>query len=364
MKILIDINHPAHVHYFKNIVKTLKKKGHQFVVISRNKEMEHYLLRTYQIPFISRGKGQSRLAGKVLYFFKAILFLLYYANKFKPDVIVSFGTPYPAIAGWLMHIPHISINDTEHAKAHHLLTDPFSTTILTPSCYRNDLGEKQIRFDSYMEMCYLRYNYFSPDPSILETLGVAKDERYIILRFVSWNAAHDVGHNGIGLDMKRKIVKDLSTHVRVFISSEAELTEDLKEYQIKIPPEKMHDALYFAALLYGESSTMASECACLGTPAIFLDNDGRGYTDEEEKRYGLVINYSESVEDQNRSLRKAIEILNTPDGNVKFKKLQQILVNEKIDPTEFISWFIENYPRSADEIRRNPKFEARFLGSK
>ena len=364
MKILIDINHPAHVHYFKNIVKLLETKGHEFLIISRNKEIEHHLLDAYNIPFISRGKGQSNLFGKVLYFFKAILILLIHVNRFKPEVIVSFGTPYPAIAGWLMRRPHISINDTEHAKVHHLLTDPFSKSILTPSCYQKDLGEKQIRFDSYMELCYLRDNYFTPDPSILDQLDVAKGQEYVILRFVSWNAAHDVGHSGISLEMKRKIAKELSNHVRVFISSESELTEDLKKYQIKIPPEKMHDALYFAALLYGESSTMASECACLGTPSIFLDNDGRGYTDEEEERYGLVFNFSESLLDQTRSLKKAIDILNTPNREIEFQKRHQKMIDEKIDPTKFIAWFIEQYPMSHQEIKNNPDLPSRFMDSR
>jgi uncharacterized protein len=360
MKILIDINHPAHVHYFKNIIELLEARAHEFLIISRNKEIEHYLLNVHKIPFISRGKGQSSLAGKVVYFFKAILTLLFYVNKFKPEVIVSFGTPYPAIAGWLMGRPHISINDTEHAKAHHLLTDPFSKSILTPACYQKDLGPKHIRFDSYMELCYLRHNYFSPDPSVLDILGVTMDQDYVILRFVSWNAAHDIGHTGIDLEMKRKIVEALTKHVRVFISSEGELAEDLKKYQIKIPPEKMHDVLYYAALLYGESSTMASECACLGTPSIFLDNDGRGYTDEEEKKYGLVFNYSESLDDQNRSLQKAIEILNIPNRNAKFTKLQQALVDAKIDPTAYLSWFIENYPRSVQEIYNEQETSSRL----
>jgi len=51
MKILIDINHPAHVHYFKNIIKIMEKKGHEFLIISRNKEIEHYLLKKYEGPF-------------------------------------------------------------------------------------------------------------------------------------------------------------------------------------------------------------------------------------------------------------------------------------------------------------------------
>jgi hypothetical protein len=109
---------------------------------------------------------------------------------------------------------------------------------------------------------------------------------------------------------------------------------------------------------------MASECACLGTPSIFLDNDGRGYTDEEEERYGLVFNFSESLLDQTRSLEKAIDILNTPNREIEFQKRHQKMIDEKIDPTKFIAWFIEQYPMSHQEIKNNPDLPSRFMDSR
>lgn len=360
MKIIIDINHPAHVHYFRNFIKKMEKKGHEFLIISRNKEIEHYLLEKHNIQYIDRGKGSNSKIGKIIYFFKAIFCILKEARKYKPNVIISFGTPYPAIAGWLLGVPHISFNDTEHAKLHHLLTDPFSECILTPSCYNKNLGKKQIRFNGYMELCYLHPNYLTPDPSILNCLEVKRGEKYVIMRFVSWNASHDVGHSGLSRDMKRKAVKELSKYAKVFISSEGELSDDLEDFRIKIPPEKMHDALAFAALLYGESSTMASECACLGTPAIFHDNNGRGYTDEEESKYGLVFNYSESIEDQEKSIKKGIELLQVQNLKQKFQLHQQNMLADKIDVTTFMVWFIENYPKSVDVMKKNPDYQNRF----
>ena len=76
------------------------------------------------------------------------------------------------------------------------------------------------------------------------------------------------------------------------------MPHDLERYRIHIPATRIHDALAYAALLYGESATMASECAVLGTPAIFLDDDGRGYTDEQEQLYGAVFNFTESLHDE------------------------------------------------------------------
>jgi predicted glycosyltransferase len=72
-----------------------------------------------------------------------------------------------------------------------------------------------------------------------------------------------------------------------FISSEAELPAALEPYRIHIPIEQMHHVQAAAALFVGESATMASESVCLATPAIYIDQVGRGYTDEEA-REGLL----------------------------------------------------------------------------
>ena len=46
------------------------------------------------------------------------------------------------------------------------------------------------------------------------------------------------------------------------------------------------------------------EAAVLGTPSIYIDDKGRGYTDEQESEYKMVFNFSESERDQIRSISK------------------------------------------------------------
>lgn len=336
MRILIDINHPAHVHYFRNFYKIMTAKGHQLLVVSRNKEIEHNLLNLYSIPFVDRGKGKSGKFGKFIYLMYADLKLFFIALRYKPDVFLNFLHPYPSHVAKLLRKVSLVFSDTEHAKLHHRLTVPFATKVLTPSCYRIDLGKKHIRFNGYMELCYLHPNYFQPDPSVLTLLNVTGSERYVIIRFVSWAAAHDFGHTGMSLAAKRRVVVELSKHAKVFISSEGTLPEDLEKFRIKIPFHKMHDALYYACLLFGESATMASEAAVLGTPSIFIDNDGRGYTDEQEDKYSLVNNFTESEADQERALQKALEILRQKMGKDEYRQRRKLLLSNCIDPTRFM----------------------------
>ena len=220
MKILIDINHPGHVHYFKNTIKYLKENSHEIIIVAREREFVQDLLSSYGIPFINRGKGKNSLLGKVFYLIKADLQYLRIVLKFKPDLLLSFSTPYIHQVGSLLGIPSIALNDTEHTdKIHSKLTYPFSSNIVTPKCYQNDLGNKQIRINSFIENLYLHRQYFKPDESIIKELQLNKNDEFVILRFVSWNAHHDVGQLGLDINTKRGLINLLKKKYKIFISS-------------------------------------------------------------------------------------------------------------------------------------------------
>jgi len=360
MNLLIDINHPAHVHYFKNCIKLLRENGHHVLITSRDRYPAQQLLKAYDEEFYNRGRGSGNFLGKLLYIPIADYRILKIANKFKPDIFLSFGTPYPNHIGWLLGKPSINFQDTENAGLMLAITRPFSTIYCTPHCFKKDLGERHIRFKGYMELSYLHPRYFVPNINIFKLLGINREEKYVILRFVSWKASHDIGHTGISLEMKRKAVEGFSRFAHVFISSEEELPEDLSAYQIKIPPERMHDALAYATLVYGESATMASESAVLGTPAIYLDNQGRGYTFEQEEKYRLVFNYTESLHDQEKSIDQALKLLNARNLRQEWQKRRQKMLDDSIDVTAFMVWFLEKYPHSVGIMKENPAYQDIF----
>jgi len=105
---------------------------------------------------------------------------------------------------------------------------------------------------------------------------------------------------------------------------------------------------------------MASESAVLGTPAIYLDKTGRGYTDEEEE-YGLVYNFKDPARDQERAIAKGTELLADPGIKETMHENRLVFLKNKIDPTAFLVWFIENYPDSFHTIRENTDYQYRFL---
>jgi len=345
MKVLFDIGHPAHVHLFRNPRRILMERGHDVFAIARDKEIVHYLLKAYGIDFHKGSKqktGYGALLELIEWFWKVYRLI----GKLQIDIVASIGSPGGAWAAKFRGIPHLAFNDTENATKQRAIYKPAVTEIFTPDCFNVELGAKQVRYKGYHELAYLHPDYFSPDPSILDMLGVKKNEKIVIIRFVGWEASHDINHSGLSLQIKRKAVQEFSKYAKVFITSEKKMPDDLEQYRITIPPERIHDAQYYATLLYGESATMASECAILGTPAIYLDNDGRGYTDEQEKKYGSVFNFTESPEDQERSIEKGIELLQMDSIDEIFREKRKVLLEETIDVTAFIVGEIEKYSKS------------------
>ena len=354
MRILFNIGHPAQVHLFKNLIWNLEKRGHECRITTIDKEVSLHLLNSYGFNYEVVGIAKSSLFSKALEMIKIEHKLYKIAKVFNPDILVGgVGNIYVAHVGKLMRKTSIIFDDAEHAMIEHLLMNSFASVICTPSCYKKNLGKKQIRYNGYHELAYLHPNYFTPNLAVLDEVGLNKDDTFILLRFVSWTASHDVGQGGI--KNKVALVRELEKYGRVFITSEGKLEKDLEKYKIKLSPEKLHDLLYYASLYIGEGATTASECAILGTHAIYVNTLRLGYTDEEEEKYNLVYNFSDEKTMEEKAFNKALELLGNNDRRKEGKKKREKLLKDKIDVTAFMVWFIENYPESFKEMKENQR---------
>jgi predicted glycosyltransferase len=359
MKILIDIGHPAHVHLFRPFALEMQKKGHAVLFTCRQKEFEIELLKAAGFTFNCFGKHYKTIYGKIWGLLKFNFQMLLTGLKFNPDVYMSHGSLYAAQIAWLLRKPHISFEDTYNFEQIKLYK-PFTKAILVGDYEHPSLGKNEISYKGYHESLYLHPNTFKPSEKVLDSLGVKPDEKYVILRFVSWTATHDIGSKGFTLENKIAAVKEFSKYAKVFISSEKSLPAELESYKIPIAPEQMHDAIAFSSMIFGESATMVSEGAMLGVPGFFINNAKILYLKEQEEKYGLVFNYTESIEDQLKSIEKGIEILSQEGVSKIWQQKRSSLLNDKIDATAFVVWFVENYPESYRIMKENPDYQLKF----
>lgn len=343
MKIVVSVNHPGHVHLFKNFIWSMQKRGHEILITATKKDVSFQLLDSYGFNYIELGTYGTSLTQKLINLPIIDLKMYREVKRFNPDIFIGMGAISAAHVSFLLQKECIIFEDTENSKEQIRLYLPFADVVCTPSCFKNCLGKKQVKYNGYHELAYLHPNYFTPNPDILKELGLKEDEIFIILRFVSWGATHDLGHTGLTFEDKKNAVAELGKYGRVFITSEKALEKEFENYRINVSPEKIHHLLYYATLLYGESATMASECAVLGTHAIFCDYAGRGYTEEEETKYGLVSNFHDEFSMGKNSLVKALELLNDPELKKKGRQKRDKLVEDKIDVTKFMLEIVEKY---------------------
>lgn len=345
MNVLIDIVHPAHVHLTRNLYFELKKRGHNILVTVKDIPIAQQLLDHYGIPYICLGVKKDSLWAKGFSQLKYDWQVLRLVRKHKIDIGVGSSITNAHVSR-VSKMKSIILDDDDDsveplfAKYAH----PFANNILSPDAIkaREPRKAKQtVYYPGYHELAYLHPNRFTPDPAVLTDLGIAPNEKFFILRFNAFKAHHDVGVEGLFIENKRKLIGMLEQHGRVFITTERNIDEEFKKYQLPVPPEKIHSLMYYATMLVGDSQTMTSEAAVLGTPAIRSNTFcGRiSYLEEEEYRYGLTYGFLPSNSDA--MFAKVEELLAMPNLKEEWAARRTKMLSEKIDTTEFFVEFIE-----------------------
>lgn len=344
MKILVDITHPAHVHFFKHAIREWEARGHQVIITSRDKDLTLSLLDRYGFHHTTLSRARRGIVGLGLEMVERGYKLWAIVRRERPAVLVGVGGTFIAPVGKLTGAPVVIFTDTERARVGNAIAFPLASAICTPRCYEDDVGGKQVVYNGYQELAYLHPKRFTPDPSQLQPFGVSPEEPYIVMRLVAWVSGHDIGDKGF--TNLKAAVETLSHYGHVLISSENPLPADLAQHSVTASPEQVHHLLAFSRLYIGESATMASESAILGVPSIFVSTSTRGYTNEQERKYGLVYTFSDPKTAQQQGVEKAVELLQRPDLHAEWQAKRENMLSEMTDVTAFVVDVVERYARS------------------
>lgn len=294
MRVLVDIGHPAHVHFFRRPIELLQARGHEILVTSRAKEMALELLDALgvaHVPLSAQRPGVLALARE-LALRDAKLYRV--ARRFRPQVMAAIGGTFVAHVGAVSGVPSVVFYDTENARLQNAITYPLVHRLVVPRCYRGWTPRRRtVRYPGYHELAYLHPKHFRPDREAALAQGLAPEGDTFLVRLVSWQASHDLGERGFTTALLERVAARLAAHGKVIVSSEAPLPAHLAHLAYRGRPDAIHHLMAFCRGYLGESATMASECAVLGVPAVYAAHTGRGYTDEQEARYGLVRNVRE-----------------------------------------------------------------------
>lgn len=347
MRILFEITHPKHAHLFRNAIFELTQRGNTIAITAREKDVTTCLLDSWNLEYtlLSSGKGRGIIVLG-LELLKRDWRLWRFTRNFRPDIIVARVGPSAAHVGFLIKRPVLVFEDTEDGVLQQRITFPFVTRVCTATHYEKDWGKKHIRYQSFDELAYLHPKRFIPDESIPREYGLEPGS-YIIARFVSWQAAHDIWQSGIKTDHKLKTLLALEKHARVLVVSESPMPDEFKRFQLPFAPNQFHHLLAFSKLTFGESSTVAVEGAILGIPGVLVNSMNWGAVNRLVKHYKMLY----QTRSEEEALRIAMDLLLDPNTPSTWRLRREKLLCQEADLTDWMIEQIEFWGRkSADSL--------------
>jgi predicted glycosyltransferase len=368
-KVLFFLSHPAHFHFFKHAIGLLRGTGTNIQLVIKEKDVLRRLLDAEGFAYdciqgdenTTRGRfGLSILARAGFSLLKRDLRLFSLVQRFRPNLLVGSETSI-AHVGRLLRIPSVVTNEDDWFLQKEFVypTYPFASTVVAPrTCDVGPWEKKRVAYDGYQKLAYLHPRYFRPRRSVAERLS--PDGRpYILLRLVSLTAHHDIGKRKLSAETVQKLIDQVGKDFRVWLSAEGSIDDAFKAYQLDLPPSQLHDALYFARLLVGDSQSMTVEAAMLGTPAIRISDfvGTIGVLNELEEKYQLCHGLRPSeVTDLPQIVS---DVLYQEDKQVYRDRARRMRA-EKIDVTEFLHWFLSRYSASRAETMQNGDWQNAF----
>jgi uncharacterized protein len=340
MRVLIDMGHPGHVHFFRHAIGKLQAGGHEVCVSVQPKEVTAELLKAFGIDYQVVESPKLPPLLRPLKVLGRDLKLYGLGKRFQPDVLTAIAGSWAAHAGFLLRKPVVCWDDTEHHKWGHRSAWPFASAIYSPDCYTLPKVEKQVFYEGTHDLAYLHPKYFRPDAQVVRDVGLDPEQPYCVVRLVSWQAVHDIGEHGFNERRMLEFMRALEPHARPLITSEKALPKELQPYQLKIPPQQIHHVMAFARLCVGEGGTMMTESAVLGTPAVLVNTLPAGVFDEF-KRHGML----EQTADTDEALRLCLRSLQDANAKAACLERRDAYLRDRIDVTDLIVETLETYAR-------------------
>lgn len=363
MNILFFLVHPAKFNFHRVQINGLISRGHNVEILITSKDILEDLVKeegwayTNIFPEGRKIPGLHVYVAAVISLVRTVYRLWKFSRGKKYDLFIG---DLLTILGRLKGVP--SLYPTDDVLVQVPEQSLFLSTcnhIIGPEI--TDLGRynsKKIAYDGYKALAHLHPNHFKPERSRLKDFLL--DKPFFLIRCVGFSATHDIGRNGINNEVLKKLVHILKSKGRVLITSERALPKDLEKYRIESLKTDISHYMYFAELFIGDSTTMGSEAAVLGTPSIEFDDyfDEIGQMQELEHTYGL--NLCVKTSEPEELFKKVKEFINTPNLIEENRKRCQKLVDDKIDVSAFLIWFMENYPESVSVLKKDPAYQYRF----
>ncbi len=351
-RFLFYLVHPAKFQFHKVQINALKNKGHVVDVVINTKDILEDLVKEEGWEYTNIFPKSRKIKGVHVYIAAVISIFLTVHRLWK----FTRGKKYNVFVGDLLSILGRIKGVTAFYPTDDVLAAVpeqaifFKTVDYIVAPVVTDIGKyktKKIAYKGYKALAHLHPNHFSPDETILSKELQGKP--FFLIRCTGFAATHDIGKSGISNIVLDQLITILEPHGQVRITSERELPDNLKKYSLKIRKNDITHYINYAQIFIGDSTTMCTEAAVLGTPAVEFDE--YFYEIEQmleiEREYQLIHCFR--THQTNEFLNKVKELVSLKDLKTIYQERRKKLLNNTIDVSAFLIWLFENCPESINE---------------
>ena len=347
MKIWIDILTPKQLLFSEPIVERLKVK-HDLLCTSREYEEVSKLskIRHFDLVFVGKhggGDKKTKLEASI----ERISKLSKKIEKFKPDLVISFGSPEAARISFGLGIKHIMFCDSPHANAVMRLTLPLIQKVLIPHI----IPKKEFSKYGISEKNIVQYKAIDAVVTIKREINEKivspfknNNKKNILIRLEEEEAAYTLKSSKI-IPIIQKIVNDykdeniiiLGRYTKQILNLQKVMGNKLIGNKVKII-KMSFDGKYLLKntdIFIGSGGTMTAESALMGVPTISYNAVPNIVEKFLVKKY--LVKRETNPSKISNHIKKIFEL----NGNHSQKRAEKI-VNQMEDPIEKLIKIIKN----------------------
>ena len=364
--ILIDVAHPAHVHFFRPLAESLLSDGFDVRIVARDKDVTVRLLETSGLPFevVPMGNpGGGHLAGAIELVRRSVA-LRRRIRRWDTKVLLT-RNPSGVLAA--VGTTAASVFDTDDGRTvglHYWTARPFADVITSSAHDPESHGRHHRRYHALKAQMFLHPDRLTPNPEVRRRY-LRDDEALSVVRFSAHDASHDRGIQGLTPEARTAILERLSTLGPVLMSVEREGLRMLPSgapagKATEVAPEDFHALLATAQLFVGDSQSVAAEAAILGVPALRLSGfTGRTFYLELLESHGLMENFRPGEEAE---LLSALDRM-IDDGDARLARARQQARQLNGEAEDLLAWFRRLVHELCDDKRcQRPAGSRRSIG--
>jgi len=271
MRVLFDFIHPAHINFYKHLVRELHDEGHEVVLVCLARGKIPHIMRE-EFPNLPCHVVGSYAKSKWGLYLRTGLFralcLMVFVARHRPDASMTCAAFQTDFMARLFGFPSLGVYD-DPSHVNFRLSRRLLYRFLLPECLGYS-GRNVIPFKGLKEWAYLSPRRFVPRQEALRAYGL-EPKQYIFIRDVD-TASLNYRSQTINNVLRLYELGLSAEKVLLSLEDKARRTSYANWQILEEPVDDIHSLMFYSRMVISSGDSMAREGAQLGVSGVYCGN--------------------------------------------------------------------------------------------